>query len=93
VGGIWRARTSSTVGSQEPSPTLPSLRSITLKPRTAHQKAASRSGSWQSTTNAVTGRELIRHLIATELSGRTRLTGEWQRAIEEAVGRERGGTA
>jgi len=41
----------------------------------------------------VTGRELIRHLIATELSGRTRLTGEWQRAIEEAVGRERGGTA
>ncbi|MFF2143553.1 hypothetical protein [Kitasatospora sp. NPDC058190] len=39
------------------------------------------------------GRELIRHLIATELSGRTRLTGEWQRAIEEAVGRERGGTA
>ncbi|MGW3045817.1 hypothetical protein ACWC9T_38735 [Kitasatospora sp. NPDC001159] len=44
-------------------------------------------------SNAVTGRELIRHLIATELSGRTRLTGEWQRAIEEAVGRERGGTA
>ncbi|MDH6708280.1 CubicO group peptidase (beta-lactamase class C family) [Kitasatospora sp. MAA19] len=44
-------------------------------------------------SNAVTGRELIRHLIATELSGRIRLTGEWQRAIEEAVGRERGGTA
>ncbi|MFJ9444989.1 serine hydrolase [Kitasatospora sp. NPDC101235] len=44
-------------------------------------------------SNAVTGRELIRHLIATELSGRTRLTGEWQRVIEEAVGRERGGTA
>ncbi|MBW8799051.1 MAG: hypothetical protein JF597_37445 [Streptomyces sp.] len=39
-----------------------------MKPRTAHQKAASRSGSWQSTTNAVTGRKLIRHLIATELS-------------------------
>ncbi|MFJ9153149.1 hypothetical protein ACIRP7_34985 [Streptomyces sp. NPDC102270] len=41
----------------------------------------------------MTGRELIRHLIATELSERTRLTGEWQRATEEAVGRERGGTA
>src|SRR5690349_18404652 len=53
VGGIWRARTSSTVGSQEPISTLPSLRSITLKSRTAHQKAARRSGSWQSTTNSV----------------------------------------
>ncbi|MEU1657925.1 serine hydrolase domain-containing protein [Streptomyces griseofuscus] len=44
-------------------------------------------------SNAVTDRELIRHLTATELSGRIRLTGEWQRAIEAAVGRERGGTA
>ncbi|MEV7022277.1 amino acid adenylation domain-containing protein, partial [Kitasatospora sp. NPDC093558] len=44
-------------------------------------------------SNAAAGRELIRHLIATELSGRTKLAADWQRAIEEAVGRERGGAA
>src|SRR4051794_34499139 len=53
VGDIWRARTFSTVGTQEPISTLPSFRSITLKSRTSHQKAASLSGSWQSTANSV----------------------------------------
>ncbi|GHE49977.1 hypothetical protein GCM10018771_33930 [Streptomyces cellulosae] len=43
----------STVGSQEPISALSSARSSTSKSRTAHQKAASRSGSWQSTTNSV----------------------------------------
>ncbi|MFF2045926.1 serine hydrolase, partial [Kitasatospora sp. NPDC058170] len=40
-------------------------------------------------SNAVTGRELVRHLISAVLSGRTRMAGVWQQAIDDAVQRER----
>ncbi|MGN9759246.1 amino acid adenylation domain-containing protein, partial [Streptomyces sp. SD31] len=42
-------------------------------------------------TNAVAGRELVRHVIATTWAERTRTAGLWQRAIDEAVRREHGG--
>ncbi|WP_345017456.1 amino acid adenylation domain-containing protein, partial [Streptomyces shaanxiensis] len=42
-------------------------------------------------TNAVAGRELVRHVIATTWTERTRTAGLWQRAIDEAVRREQGG--
>ncbi|WP_343069732.1 amino acid adenylation domain-containing protein [Streptomyces olivoverticillatus] len=44
-------------------------------------------------SNSVSGRELVKHLIATVLSGRTRMAGVWQRAIDEAVQREQGNAA
>ncbi|MGW6916281.1 amino acid adenylation domain-containing protein [Kitasatospora sp. NPDC054939] len=39
-------------------------------------------------TNAATGRELVKHLIATVWSNQDRLAALWQRAIDEAVARE-----
>ncbi|MEU6895245.1 serine hydrolase, partial [Streptomyces sp. NPDC046557] len=39
-------------------------------------------------TNATTGRELVKHLIATVWSNQARLATLWQRAIDEAVARE-----
>ncbi|MFD3471847.1 serine hydrolase, partial [Streptomyces sp. NPDC058682] len=39
-------------------------------------------------TNAVTGRELVQHVIAATWSGRARAARQWQQAIDEAVQRE-----
>jgi lysophospholipase L1-like esterase len=53
VGGIWRSRTASAVGCQDPISTIPDFRSITSKPNTAHQNTANRSASRQSTASSV----------------------------------------
>ncbi|MFF2548114.1 amino acid adenylation domain-containing protein [Kitasatospora sp. NPDC058063] len=40
-------------------------------------------------TNAVSGRELVKHMIVATWSARTRVAGLWQKAIDEAVQQER----